>query len=387
MSDVPPGWYPDGSGNTRYWDGHQWTDHVQDSGEAVAQGGIAPGWYPDGTGDTRYWDGRQWTQDVQQAVPLADTSRAPLSRRRGLGSGHAECPACGAAVTATDSFCVGCGAPLSGMSSKVTPAPGTPPAAAGSAQSWDLLGGSAAEAPWTPEDTGSGFGDAAGAPRRRGLRLAVLLILTLAIAGGGLWYGLTYFGVLGDDADDTAAPTSKSSKAEPSPGPTEGEEEEAEKSPGPSESGTVTCWDGSAATSRADCPALRGEEAARWLFPRLDRDFDTMCSVSAAGGRKLAVYRCNYQLDGVGVHVVYSEWETYNDTEAHYLRKYGVASHYEPTLTVFGPSPVNRGYQMSHTFSSEIPFSVTVASLDESVTRKGRSLFEVRSGAELKAVR
>ena len=25
---TPPGWYPDGSGNNRWWDGSQWTDHI-----------------------------------------------------------------------------------------------------------------------------------------------------------------------------------------------------------------------------------------------------------------------------------------------------------------------------------------------------------------------
>lgn len=27
-SQTPPGWYPDGSGVTRYWDGGAWTEHV-----------------------------------------------------------------------------------------------------------------------------------------------------------------------------------------------------------------------------------------------------------------------------------------------------------------------------------------------------------------------
>lgn len=30
----------------------------------------APGWYPDGSGATRWWDGVQWTQHVQQAQQL-----------------------------------------------------------------------------------------------------------------------------------------------------------------------------------------------------------------------------------------------------------------------------------------------------------------------------
>ena len=33
MTQVPPpGWYPDGRGNVRYWDGNQWTAHVAPSG-------------------------------------------------------------------------------------------------------------------------------------------------------------------------------------------------------------------------------------------------------------------------------------------------------------------------------------------------------------------
>ena len=28
MSNVAPGWYDDGSGRQRWWDGQQWTDHV-----------------------------------------------------------------------------------------------------------------------------------------------------------------------------------------------------------------------------------------------------------------------------------------------------------------------------------------------------------------------
>lgn len=29
-SSVPAGWYPDGSGKSRWWDGNAWTDHIHD---------------------------------------------------------------------------------------------------------------------------------------------------------------------------------------------------------------------------------------------------------------------------------------------------------------------------------------------------------------------
>ena len=38
---TPPGWYPDGSGNSRWWDGSRWTEHVtgpQSAGNAAASG-------------------------------------------------------------------------------------------------------------------------------------------------------------------------------------------------------------------------------------------------------------------------------------------------------------------------------------------------------------
>jgi hypothetical protein len=37
MSTTPPGWYPDGQGGQRWWDGNQWTEHTQ-----PGQGGGAP---------------------------------------------------------------------------------------------------------------------------------------------------------------------------------------------------------------------------------------------------------------------------------------------------------------------------------------------------------
>ena len=38
----PPGWYPDGQGNNRYWDGTQWTAHTQQSDIPQAMPVAAP---------------------------------------------------------------------------------------------------------------------------------------------------------------------------------------------------------------------------------------------------------------------------------------------------------------------------------------------------------
>lgn len=35
---TPPGWYPDGQGVTRYWDGTQWTEHTQPVGSSPLAG-------------------------------------------------------------------------------------------------------------------------------------------------------------------------------------------------------------------------------------------------------------------------------------------------------------------------------------------------------------
>jgi len=65
------GWYDDGTGKQRWWDGSRWTEHYVDLGEpdvelrtdagppAVAR--AEPGWYDDGRGRNRWWDGTRWT--------------------------------------------------------------------------------------------------------------------------------------------------------------------------------------------------------------------------------------------------------------------------------------------------------------------------------------
>lgn len=76
MATQPaPGWYDDGTGKQRWWDGTHWTEQYidlrerdvelrTDAGPAAA-GAAQPGWYDDQRGRTRWWDGREWTRDVR----------------------------------------------------------------------------------------------------------------------------------------------------------------------------------------------------------------------------------------------------------------------------------------------------------------------------------
>jgi hypothetical protein len=76
MATQPaPGWYDDGTGKQRWWDGFHWTDQYIDLREPdtqlrtdagpAASGPAQPGWYDDQRGRTRWWDGRRWTGQVR----------------------------------------------------------------------------------------------------------------------------------------------------------------------------------------------------------------------------------------------------------------------------------------------------------------------------------
>ncbi len=64
------GWYDDGSGRHRWWDGTRWSDQYIDLREREttlhSDAGTVPpaanaGWYDDGRGRQRWWDGARWT--------------------------------------------------------------------------------------------------------------------------------------------------------------------------------------------------------------------------------------------------------------------------------------------------------------------------------------
>ncbi|MFE7844107.1 DUF2510 domain-containing protein [Microbacterium sp. NPDC057407] len=69
------GWYDDGTGRQRWWDGSRWSEDYIDlrdsrtelhTGAApVGTGTAGPGWYDDQRGRQRWWDGTRWTASVR----------------------------------------------------------------------------------------------------------------------------------------------------------------------------------------------------------------------------------------------------------------------------------------------------------------------------------
>ncbi|MFT4029207.1 MAG: DUF2510 domain-containing protein [Protaetiibacter sp.] len=75
MTDTPetpsaaPGWYPDGSGGQRWWDGHGWTDHVAPGTAAPAGASMRPR-LPDGTTIDTGWVWVVSMLTLVQTIPL-----------------------------------------------------------------------------------------------------------------------------------------------------------------------------------------------------------------------------------------------------------------------------------------------------------------------------
>jgi hypothetical protein len=68
------GWYDDGTGKQRWWDGTRWGEQfiVLDdyrtelhTGAVPVSGPAGAGWYDDGRGRERWWDGERWTDAVR----------------------------------------------------------------------------------------------------------------------------------------------------------------------------------------------------------------------------------------------------------------------------------------------------------------------------------
>lgn len=63
LEAAQAGWYDDGSGQQRWWNGSEWTDDYLAEGLAVrsrTNSSAAPGMYDDGSGKARWWNGQSW---------------------------------------------------------------------------------------------------------------------------------------------------------------------------------------------------------------------------------------------------------------------------------------------------------------------------------------
>lgn len=58
VSTAPPGWYDDGSGHRRWWDGTSWGPYQQPTPAEPAK--FPHGWYDYGDGRQRWWTGTAW---------------------------------------------------------------------------------------------------------------------------------------------------------------------------------------------------------------------------------------------------------------------------------------------------------------------------------------
>jgi len=68
--DIPSGWYPDAQGTMRWWDGHQWTDHVREHTPAEAE-----------AAGTAVMSEVETDASVEEPVPAQSDSRTTISGR------------------------------------------------------------------------------------------------------------------------------------------------------------------------------------------------------------------------------------------------------------------------------------------------------------------
>ncbi|MFT4298207.1 MAG: hypothetical protein QM597_01000 [Aeromicrobium sp.] len=64
---AEPGWYDDGTGRARWFDGQNWGDYAPEE-QTEAESTAEPGWYDDGTGRARWFDGRNWGDYAPEEV-------------------------------------------------------------------------------------------------------------------------------------------------------------------------------------------------------------------------------------------------------------------------------------------------------------------------------
>jgi hypothetical protein len=109
MTTTPPGWYDDGHGAMRWWDGTRWTEHVAEPGAMAGQGPATAPAVPPGPAKSRLWIvwvvlGVVVLAIIILAATLVPRLIAGLGAAAPLGGGTATDPDQRAAVAAVELY-------------------------------------------------------------------------------------------------------------------------------------------------------------------------------------------------------------------------------------------------------------------------------------------
>lgn len=139
-----------------------------------------PGWYDDGSGTTRWWDGQRWTDGPPAGTDAPSDPSGEVTTVR---------PAQQPTQQPTQQPSAGQGAPY-GQQGGYAGSSGQPYGAA--------PGGYAAPTPYGSPAAGSASG---GGKKGKGLKIALVVVLVLVLVGGG---GAAYWLLRGDDGGEEA---------------------------------------------------------------------------------------------------------------------------------------------------------------------------------------
>ena len=249
----------------------------------------------------------------------------------------------------------------------------------GYGQASDLARGPADEPPSRPEPA-SVSPQTAWCNRPLAWAVALLVLLFLGVGGVVLATQDTDIGrgTAASDAqhtsDDTDTDEDGNNALQPTRSPSK-----------PEPKATLTCWNNSTAASRASCPPVRGRAGMRWAFPILA---NFHCVPGRLYDGKVLARQCEVPLSNGHIsQVVFSEWGTWDQGQAHYGEKFGSKPSRHGNFDIWGPAKFENSTQASVTFAATLPYSFTMAAGSHEDLAEVLTLMEVRSAAETRGYR
>lgn len=229
MSATPAGWYPDGRGATRWWDGERWTEHVQpqtppasgpsasntDQATNATGSAVTSAQTPTEPQTQAAQTQAAQTQAPQDAAPQAG-SQGPAGSETGAAPASQASPAAAASETPPAPQTPGPSQPQSATrpgAGQTPAAPRSPEASQAQTGAASAGAGSSSTPPAYPQQGGPGGGRGKkplliGAAAVVGLLIIAAIVIVVVLTSGG-----------GDNTKPTAAPAASSS---PSSSPSAG---------------------------------------------------------------------------------------------------------------------------------------------------------------------